>query len=184
MPKRKRRRRRDPIFAKRQFADEVNLLCVRWYLRFKLSYRDLSRIMYELGIAVAPCTILRWVVRYSIELTHRCQQYQKPVGRSWRADETYVRVSGRWMYLDGFEPSHSALRRMGMRNEFNYRFENPVRIRSSQYLNNIVEQDHRRIKFRLQPMLGFKSFYNARRVIAGIELMQMIHKGQFFAPHY
>ena len=182
--------------------------------------------MYELGIAVAPCTILRWVVRYSIELTHRCQQYQKPVGRSWRADETYVRVSGRWMYLyravdergytvashlsrtrdmraaktffrkalkqhgqprtitlDGFEPSHSALRRMGMRNEFNYRFENPVRIRSSQYLNNIVEQDHRRIKFRLQPMLGFKSFYNARRVIAGIELMQMIHKGQFFIPH-
>ena len=55
--------------------------------------------MYELGIAVAPCTILRWVVRYSMELTHRCQQYQKPVGRSWRADETYVRVSGRWMYL-------------------------------------------------------------------------------------
>ena len=226
MPKRKRRRRRDPIFAKRQFADEVILLCVRWYLRFKLSYRDLSRIMYELGIAVAPCTILRWVVRYSMELTHRCQQHQKPVGRSWRADETYVRVSGRWMYLyrvvderghtvashlsrtrdmraaktffrkalkqhgqprtitlDGFEPSHSALRRMGMRNEFNYRFENPVRIRSSQYLNNIVEQDHRRIKFRLQPMLGFKSFYNARRVIAGIELMQMIHKGLFFTPH-
>jgi transposase-like protein len=183
--------------------------------------------MYELGIAVAPCTILRWVVRYSIELTHRCQQYQKPVGCSWRADETYVRVSGRWMYLyravdergytvashlsrtrdmraaktffrkalkqhgqprtiilDGFEPSHSALRRMGMRNEFNYRFENPVRIRSSQYLNNIVEQDYRRIKFWLQPMLGFKSFYYAGRVIAGIELMQMIHEGQFFAPHY
>ena len=227
MSKRKRRRRRDPIFAKRQFSDEVILLCVRWYLRFKLSYRDLSRIMYELEIAVAPCTILRWVVRYSMELTHRCQQYQKPVGRSWRADETYVRVSGRWMYLyravdergytvashlsrtrdmraaktffrkalkqhgqprtitlDGFEPSHAALRRMGMRNEFNYRFGNPVRIRSSQYLNNIVEQDHRRIKFRLQPMLGFKSFYNARRVIAGIELMHMIHKGQFFTPRY
>jgi len=225
MPKRKRRRRRDPIFAKRQFADEVILLCVRWYLRFKLSYRDLSRIMYELGIAVAPCTILRWVVRYSMELTRRCRQYQKPVGRSWRADETYVRIRGRWMYLyrtvdehghtvasylsrtrdmraaktffrkalkqhgqprtitlDGFEPSHAALRRMGMRNEFNYRFENPVRIRSSQYLNNIVEQDHRRIKFRLQPMLGFKSFCNARRVIAGIELMHMIHKGQFFTP--
>ena len=226
MPKRRCRRRRDPRFAKRRFADEVILLCVRWYLRFKLSYRDLSRVMYELGIAVAPCTILRWAVRYSIELTHRCQQYQKPVGRSWRADETYVRVSGRWMYLyravdergytvashlsrtrdmraaktffrkalkqhrqprtitlDGFEPSHSALRRMGMRNEFNYRFENPVRIRSFQYLNNIVEQDHRRIKFRLQPMLGFKSFYNARRVIAGIELMQMIHKGQLCTPH-
>jgi transposase-like protein len=41
--------------------------------------------MYELGIAVAPCTILRWVVGYSIELSHRCQQHQKSVGRSWRA---------------------------------------------------------------------------------------------------
>src|ERR1700733_13925424 len=82
MSKRKRRRRRDPIFAKRQFADEVILLCVRWYLRFKLSYRDLSRIMHDLGIAVAPCTILRWVVRYSIELSQCCQQYQKSVARA------------------------------------------------------------------------------------------------------
>jgi transposase-like protein len=106
-----------------------------------------------------------------------------------RAAKTFFRKAlkqhgqPRTITLDGFEPSHAALRRIGMRNEFNYRFENPVRIRSSQYLNNIAEQDHRRIKFRLQPMLGFKSFYNARRVIAGIELMYMIHKGQFFTPH-
>src|ERR1700748_1960473 len=53
--------------------------------------------------------------------------------------------------LDGFEPSHAALRRMGMRNEFNFRWANAVRIRSCPYLNNIVEQDHRRIKTRLQP---------------------------------
>jgi transposase-like protein len=71
---------------------------------------------------------------------------------------------------------------MGMRNEFNYRWENPVKIRSCQYLNNIVEQDHRRVKFRVQPMLGFKSFYNARRVLIGIELMQKILKGQFRVP--
>ena len=85
----------------------------------------------------------------------------------------------RTITLDGFEPTHAALRRMGMRNEFNYRWENPVKIRRCQYLNNIVEQDHRRIKARVQPMLGFKTFYNARRVITGIELMQMLHKGQF-----
>jgi putative transposase len=69
---------------------------------------------------------------------------------------------------------------MGMRNEFNYRWENPVKIRSCPYLNNIVEQDHRRIKARVQPMLGFKKFSNARRVIMGIELMQMMNKGQFY----
>src|ERR1051325_9626913 len=85
----------------------------------------------------------------------------------------------RTITLDGFEPSHSALRRMGMRNEFNFRGPDPVKIRSCQYLNNIVEQDHRRVKARVQPMLGFKKFYNARRVLLGIEFMQKIHKGQY-----
>jgi transposase-like protein len=72
--------------------------------------------------------------------------------------------------LDGHQPSHCALRRMGMNGEFNFRGPDPVKIRSCPYLNNIVEQDHRRVKCRLQPMLGFKSFYHARRVIIGIEL--------------
>ena len=84
--------------------------------------------------------------------------------------------------LDAFKPSHSALRRMGLRNEFNFRWTNPVKIRSSKYLNNIVEQDHRRIKSRVQPMLGFKKFYNARRVLIGIELLQKLSKGQYLVP--
>jgi transposase-like protein len=84
--------------------------------------------------------------------------------------------------LDGFEPSHAALRRMGMRNEFNFRWANPVKIRSCKYLNNIVEQDHRRIKSRVQPMLGFKKFYNARRVLIGVELLQKLYKGQYRVP--
>ena len=84
--------------------------------------------------------------------------------------------------LDGHRPSPSALRRMGMNGEFNFRGPNPVRIRCCQYLNNVVEQDHRRVKGRLRPMLGFKTFYNARRVIIGIELAQKIHKRQFAIP--
>ncbi len=63
-----------------------------------------------------------------------------------------------------------------------FRWANPVKIRSCKYLNNMVEQDHRRIKFRTAPMLGFKSFYNARRVLMGVELMQKIMKGQFRIP--
>lgn len=90
----------------------------------------------------------------------------------------------RTITLDGFEPSHSALRRMGMRNEFNFRWENPVKIRCCPYLNNVVEQDHRRIKFRIQPMLSFKKSYNARRVLIGIELMHKLHKGQFELASY
>ncbi len=69
-----------------------------------------------------------------------------------------------------------------MRNEFNYRGPNPVKIRSSQYLNNIVEQDHRRVKSRVHSMLGFKSFHHARRVLVGIELIQKLKKGQYGVP--
>ena len=64
-----------------------------------------------------------------------------------------------------------------MRNEFNYRWDNPVRICCCKYLNNIVEQDHRRVKFRVSSMLGFKSFRNARIAIARIELIQKLKKG-------
>jgi putative transposase len=57
-----------------------------------------------------------------------------------------------------------------------------VKIRSCKYLNNMVEQDHRRIKSRVAPMLGFQSFYNARRVLIGVELLQKIQKGQYTVP--
>jgi transposase-like protein len=221
----RRQTSRNPLFRRRRFTDDVIILCVRWYLRFKLSYRDMAEIAWELGVLVAPSTILRWVVRCAEEFSRLWHPFERPVGGSWRCDETYIKVGGQWMYLyravdelgrtveshlsrtrdmtaakaffrkalkhhglprtitlDGFEPSHSALRRMGMRNEFNYRGENPVKIRCCPYLNNIVEQDHRRVKFRVQPMLGFQSFYNARRVLAGVELIQKILKRQFRVP--
>ena len=71
---------------------------------------------------------------------------------------------------------------MGMRNEFNFLWANPVKIRSSKYWNKIVEQDHRRLKFRTSAMLGFHSFPNARMVLAGVELMQKLIKGQDGVP--
>src|SRR5260370_29615345 len=88
----------------------------------------------------------------------------------------------RVMTLDAFEPTHAALRRMGMNNEFNYRWDGAVQIRNCSYLNNVVEQDHRRVKSRVSPMLGFKRFFNARRVLVGVELVHKIIKGQFGLP--
>ena len=216
---------RHPLFRQRWFADDIIITCVRWYLRFKLSYRDLAELVRELGVSVAPSTILRWVIRYVPEFEKCWQAYERPVGDSWRVDETYLKVGGQWVYLyrsvdkrgktvesylsrtrdvtaakaffrkalkrhgeprvitlDGFEATHAALRRMGMNNEFNYRWDNPVQIRTCPYLNNIVEQDHRRVKSRVGPMLGFKRFFNARRVVAGVELAQKIVKGQFDVP--
>jgi transposase-like protein len=84
--------------------------------------------------------------------------------------------------LDGFEPSHAALRRMGMNNEFNYRWDNPVQIRNCPYLNNVVEQDHRRIKSRVAPMLGFKRFFNARRVLSGVDWFTSSSKASSVCP--
>jgi len=142
------------------------------------------------------------------------------VNSSWRVDETYIPVRGKWHYLyravdkhgktvdfllrpdrgiaaaqaffrkalssslprwprkvtlDGYRPSHTALRLL--------RRENPkwkyVRVRSSHYLNNIIEQDHRAIKRRCASMMGFKSFRNAAITLAGIELAHRIRKRRF-----
>ena len=62
--------------------------------------------------------------------------------------------------------------------EINARGEMPIIVRQVKYLNNIVEQDHRAIKRVTKPMLNFKSFCAAKCVLAGIELMHMIRKGQ------
>jgi transposase-like protein len=96
---RKRQQGRNPLFCERWFPDGVIILCVRWYLRFRLSYRDLSSIVAEMGVAVAPSTILRWVIRYTEEFVRRWDMFELVVGRSWRADETYIKVKGGWVYL-------------------------------------------------------------------------------------
>ena len=57
-----------------------------------------------------------------------------------------------------------------------------ILMRQNKYLNNILEQDHRAIKRITRPMLGFKSFWSARIIIAGIEIMHMIRKGQMYGP--
>src|SRR5438309_7705544 len=90
---------RSALFRGRHFADDVIILWVRWYLRYSLSYRDLAEMMSERHLSVDPSTIWRWVQRYAPELNERIRHELKPTNRSWRTDETYVRVAGRWTYL-------------------------------------------------------------------------------------
>src|SRR5213595_3062367 len=91
--------KRAVLFRGRHFTDEIIVLCVRWYLRYSLSYRDLTEIMCERNLSIDPSTIWRWVQRYAPELNERLRRELKPTNRSWRVDETYVRVAGRWTYL-------------------------------------------------------------------------------------
>src|ERR1700682_2816726 len=86
---------RPELFRGRHFADEVIVLCVRWYLRFSLSYRDLEEMMAERNLAVDHTTGWRWVQRYPPELNRRVRRELKPTGTSWRADETYIALQER-----------------------------------------------------------------------------------------
>ncbi len=86
-------------FKWRHFESEIILLCVRWYLRYSLSYRDLEEMMLERGLQVDHTTIYRWVQRYAPELEKRCRPHLKATTDSWRVDETYVKIKGTWTYL-------------------------------------------------------------------------------------
>ena len=206
------------LFKGRHFDHEIIVLCVRWYLTFKLSSRDLVQMMAERGIVLAHTTILRWVQRYVPDFEKRWNHYARPVGDSWRVDETYIKVRGQWVYLyravdkegrtadfllskrrdvaaakrffsratrqhgaprvitlDGYAASHRAVAELKAAGTLPRR----VRIRSCKYLNNVIERDHRRIKQRIRPMLGFKRFKTAAVTIRGIELAAKIKKDQF-----
>ena len=80
----------EELFKGRHFNREIVVLCVRWYLSFKLSYRDLVAMMGERGIGLVHTTILRWVQHYTPELEKRWSRFRRTVGGSWRRDETYV----------------------------------------------------------------------------------------------
>tara|TARA_B100000614_G_scaffold241208_1_gene242162 strand:- start:87 stop:389 length:303 start_codon:yes stop_codon:yes gene_type:complete len=78
---------------------EVILQCMRWYLKYPLSYRQLSEMMSERGVEVNHTTIYRWIQRYAPEFEKKLRWYSSPIGFSWRIDETYIKVKGEWKYL-------------------------------------------------------------------------------------
>jgi len=206
------------LFQGRHFNAEIITLCVRWYVTYKLSYRDLVSIMAERNVDVAHTTILRWVQRYVPEFAKRWQRFARSVGTSWRVDETYIKLKGKWVYfyrgvdkegqtidfflsehrdivaakrflqeaiekrgvpqkitLDGYAASHGAVAELQEEGILPAK----LLVRTNRHLNNLIEQDHRRVKQRVRPMLGFKCFAHAVITISGIELVHQIKKGQF-----
>ena len=103
------------LFKWRQFEPEVILLAVGWYLRFSLSYRDVEELLAERGLHADHATVWRWVQRYAPEMERRLRRQLKPTNDSWRVDETYIRVKGKWRYLyravdsTGATPTFSSL---------------------------------------------------------------------------
>jgi len=87
-------------FKYRQFEGEIIIQCVRWYCKYGISYRELEEMMLERGIEVDHTTIYRWVQRYAPEIEKKMRWYlQGGTTGSWRIDETYIKVKGKWKYL-------------------------------------------------------------------------------------
>jgi putative transposase len=86
-------------FKGSQFEREIILWGVRWYVAYAISYRQLEEMMGERGVAVDHSTLNRWVLKYAPEFEKQFRSRQRPVGRSWRLDETYVKIKGKWTYL-------------------------------------------------------------------------------------
>ncbi|KDL89532.1 hypothetical protein AE02_05268 [Klebsiella variicola] len=208
-------------FNRLHYPVDIIAQCVRWYLAYALSLRNLEEMMVERGIVVDHSTLHRWVIRLAPLLVKAFRWHKCPVGRRWRMDETYIKVKGQWKYLyravdtagqtidfllTAKRDAAAALRffRKAIRQHGEPEVvtidksgantvalatlnagkpdEETITIRRSKYLNNLVEQDHRGIKRRIRPMLGFKSFRRAQTILAGIELIHMIRKGQLHHP--
>ncbi|EAX8489216.1 IS6 family transposase, partial [Salmonella enterica] len=184
-------------FKRLHFPVDIMAQCVRWYLAYSLSLRDLEEMMAERGIHVDHSTLHRRVIRLVPLLDKVFRRHKRAVGRRWRMDEAYIKIKGQWKYLyravdtagqtidfllTAKRDAASALR--FFRKAIRYHCEPEVvtidksgantadlatlnmgkpeaetmTIRQSKYLNNLIEQDHRNIKRRIRPMLGFKSF--------------------------
>lgn len=86
-------------FKGRHHQQDIILQCVRWYVAYSLSYRDLEELMQERGYGVDHSTIQRWVVHYAPRIEKAFRKNKKRVGNRWRLDETYIKIRGEWKYL-------------------------------------------------------------------------------------
>lgn len=127
-------------FKWRHFEPSLILLCVRWYCRYQLSYRDVEEMMRERGLDVDHSTVFRWVQRYAPEINKRVRQHLKMSGTSYRVDETYIKVGKTCKYL------YRAVDKLGNTIEFMLSAKRDVSA-AKRFFKKMMRADHRRLPF-------------------------------------
>ncbi len=185
---------------------EVMLTCVRWYVAYPLSLRHIEEMMQERGVFVGHATVHRWAIKMVPVLAAVFHETYIKVSGQWKYLYRAVDRAGDTVdFLLTAKRDRAAARRFLERAINLHDVPEKITIdksgvntaaiesvkadacvdilmRQNKYLNNIVEQGHRAVKRTTRPMLGFKSFWSARIVIADIEVMHMIRKGQLDCP--
>ncbi len=133
-------KRNSSPFKWRHFESEIILLCVRWYCRYSLSYRDLEEMMRERGLSVDHTTVWRWVQKYAPEINKRMRPHLKMTGTSYRIDETYVRVGTGWKYL------YRAVDKEGQTIEFMLSAKRDIS-KALRFFRKMMSADQRRLPF-------------------------------------
>jgi len=127
-------------FKWRHYAPDVILLCVRWYCRYQLSYRDVEEMMRERGLDADHSTIFRWVQRYAPEVNKRIRQHLRMSGTSYRVDETYIKVGKTCKYL------YRAVGEEGQTIEFMLSAKRDVSA-AKRFFKKMMRAEHRRLPF-------------------------------------
>jgi transposase-like protein len=127
-------------FKWRHFEPEIILLCVRWYSRYQLSYRDLAEMMRERGLLVHHSTLFRWVQVYAPEINKRIRPHLKMSGTSYRVDETYIKVGTECKYL------YRAVDKDGQTIEFMLSAKRDVSA-AKRFFKKMMRAEHRRLPF-------------------------------------
>lgn len=208
-------------FSGRHFPTDIIMQALRYYLAYKLSYREIEEMFAERNIHFDHSTLNRWVIKYAPQLEAVFRKRKRRVSGSWRMDETYIKIKGRWVYyyravdkygaiIDFYlsetrdEPAaraffNKAINQHGLPGKVvidqsgaNAAALDTINIRlwlsgcmlfmievlAIKYLNNIVEQSHRKVKGKMHQCLGWKSWEGAESTLAGVELWFMIKQGQ------
>jgi transposase, IS6 family len=127
-------------FKWRHFEPAIILLCVRWYCRYQLSYRDVEEMMHERGLDVDHSTVFRWVQRYAPEINKRIRQHLRMSGTSYRVDETYIKVGKTCKYL------YRAVDKEGSTIEFMLSAKRDVAA-AKRFFRKLMRAEHRRLPF-------------------------------------